>query len=86
MIAQGWYIEGQDTSLSPVIIDPEFASLVALDDPDLGAAENAERRLVACPWPPEEDEVRLESLLAEMKQAVLGQEKLKQARREATRG
>jgi hypothetical protein len=67
--ARGWYLQSQDEDLAGIIPSEDAGGLIAHNDEYLKTSNSA-GRLVAAPWNPSEDEVRLAPVVAELTQTV----------------
>jgi hypothetical protein len=69
LLAHGWQFDRQEEDLAGIIPCEDAGGLIAHNDEYLKTSNSA-GRLVAAPWNPSEDEVRLAPVVAELTQTV----------------
>jgi len=70
----GWRFDAHELEYGALFLyygDTEEGQVVSTLDADYWSASNMVYRLLACPWPPEDDEPRLQAARDELKAAAL---------------
>ena len=68
-VRDGWCHDGTDATFDAIVIDPESGRIGPADE--MLSAENEAHAVAACPWPPEEDEVRLAGVIARVEREAV---------------